>query len=637
MVKKETDINISIDFETYSEADIYKKGAFAYADDPTTKVLMVAWVIDEGEPKLWTQGQPPPTELFELVSKGAKLWAWNVQFEIAVWHRTLQWPKTKIVQWNDTAALAAAQAYPRALAKCGEALGLAEDQKKSKRGKLLIQRLCKPYRGKKLEDKQLLIELGDYCKQDVVAEREIRKRLRNLRGMEQEIFFCDLKINWRGVMLDKQSIKSALAIIEKHTKQCNEKIKTLTDNFLDTSTSRAKACEWAATQNYDLKGYDKLTVAQAIDDPTCPKKVKQFLKIRQSLSKTSTKKFDAMLACIAKDGRAHGLLSYHGAATGRWVGRHFQPQNLPRPSVDNVEEIIKELQKENPLNLPGDPMEALASCLRGMLTASKGNRLMVADFASIEARVLAWLANAEQTLQIFKDKKDIYKATASSMFNVKYDEVTKQQRFIGKVATLALGYQGGVRAFQKMSTAYGVEVDESQALKVRNDWRDVNKDIVRLWANVERAARNAISYKDEYEVCKGVFKMVNGDLLFKLPSNRLLSFPAAELVPSKFGIDIVYKGVNNHTHKFGEIKAYGGFLVQSITQAVARDILAEAVLRLEKAKYPIVLHVHDEIIADVPKAHGTMYEFAKIMCENPIWAEGLPIEADGYEAFRYAK
>ena len=629
--------DISFDFETYSEADIYKTGAFAYADHETTRVLMVAWVVDDSEPYLWLEGQNPPQMLFDLIEKGANLWAWNAQFEMAIWHRTLHWPKTKIKQWNDTAALAAAQSYPRSLAKCGVALGLDEDQQKSKRGKLLIQRLCKPYRGKKLEDPVMFDELAEYCKQDVVAEREIRKRLRNLRGLEQDIFFCDLKINWRGVMLDRESIKSALAIIKKHTDFCNNKIKNLTDNKLDSTTSRAKACEWSETQNYNLKGYDKITVANAINDPACPKKVKQFLKIRQSLSKTSTKKFDAMLACIAKDGRAHGLLTYHGAATGRWVGRHFQPQNLPRPSVDNVDEVIDLLKKEKPLDLPGDPMEALASCLRGMLTASQGNRLIVADYASIEARVLAWLAGAKDTLDVFIKGKDIYKATASSMFNVPYEKVTKQQRFIGKVATLALGYQGGVRAFQKMSDAYGVKVTESQALKIRNDWRDVNRDIVRLWSSVERAARNAISYGNEYPVCKGVFKMVNGDLLFKLASDRLLSFPSAKLVASDYGLEIIYKGVNNHTHKFGDIKAYGGFLVQSITQAVARDVLAEAVLRLEESKYPVVLHVHDEIIADVSKEYGSLADFINIMCQKPLWGEDLPIEADGYESYRYAK
>ena len=201
------------------------------------------------------------------------------------------------------------------------------------------------------------------------------------------------------------------------------------------------------------------------------------------------------------------------------------------------------------------------------------------------------------------------------MYRIKYDDVTKDQRFVGKVATLALGYQGGVRAFQKMAEVYGADVDENQALKIRNDWRDANAPIVKLWVSTERAARNAVSYKGNvYPAAKGDFKFVNGDLLFKLPSGRILSFPEAKLTQGDRGLDLVYSGMNNHTHRWGEIKAYGGSLVQSITQAVTRDLLAEAVLRLENHGYPVVLHVHDEIVADVPNEKGSLAEFEKLMC-----------------------
>jgi DNA polymerase len=224
------------------------------------------------------------------------------------------------------------------------------------------------------------------------------------------------------------------------------------------------------------------------------------------------------------------------------------------------------------------------------------------------------------------------------MFNVPYDQIDYDQRFVGKVATLALGYQGGVRAFQKMSEAYGTEVSEVQALKIRNDWRDANAPIVQLWVDVEKAARNAISYLGQaYDAAKGTFRVVNGDLLFKLPSGRILSFPEASLTQGERLMEIKYKGMNNHTHRWGEIKAYGGSLVQSITQAVARDILAEAILRLEAADYPVVLHVHDEIVGDVPNDFGSLEEFERLMCVLPKWAEGMPVEAEGYESTRYRK
>jgi len=631
-------MNISIDFETYSECDIFKAGAYAYADHPTTEVLCLAWVVDDGKPHLWTPDMGKPTELFEHINNGATLWAWNSFFEMSIWCQVLNWPEVPISQWSDTAALAAAQAYPRALGKCGDALGLTGDAAKSKRGKLLIQRLCKPYRGERRRDPELFKELCDYCLQDVVAEREIRQRLRRLRGIENDVWETDQLINWRGVRLDRDAICNALEIIKKHSIKLNAQVTHITDGFMDSTGSRAKALQWCESQGYQLSGYDKAAIAAALADDSCPDIVKRFLQIRRALSKSSTKKYDSMQKVLGKDGRAHGVLMYHGAATGRWSGRHFQPQNLPRPTIDDVDEVIDQMKHRDPEKIDGEPMESLASCLRGMLIASDDSRLIVSDYSSIEARVLGWLADHKSVLKIFTDGKDIYKFTAAEMYNVSYEDVDYDQRFVGKVATLALGYQGGVRAFQKMSEAYGVEVSEDQALKIRNDWRDANRPIKNLWIATERAARNAVSYKGkEFPAAKGFFKFVSGDLLFKLPSGRILSFPEAKMVQGDRGMDLVYSGMNNHTHKWGEIKCYGGSLVQSITQAVARDLLAEAVLRLEKSGYPVVLHVHDEIVADVPNKFGSLEEFEKLMCVLPQWAKGIPIDAEGYESERYRK
>lgn len=632
-------MNISLDFETYSECDIRKAGAYAYADHPTTEVLCMAWAVDDGAPELWTPDQPPPQRLFALIKGGgATVWAWNSFFEMCIWNLVLKWEEVPIEQWRDTAALAAAQAYPRALGKCGEALGLEGDAAKDKRGKILIQRCCKPYRGDRVIDKDLYAELYDYCLQDVVAEREIRRRLRNLRGLENEVWETDQRINWRGVRLDEKSIENALEIIDKHTETLNAKVFQLTNGELDNTASRAKSLHWINAQGYQMDSYDKATVESALLDSDCPTPIKKFLEIRQALSKSSTKKYESMRSVLGRDGRAHGVLLYHGAATGRWAGRHFQPQNLPRPTIEDTDAAIEQMNSRKPEDIDGEPMEALSSCLRGMLIASQDHRLMCADYSSIEARALAWLADHQAVLDVFRDGKDIYKFTASTMYRTPYNEVDKEQRFVGKVATLALGYQGGVRAFQKMAEVYGADVDEYQAIKIRNDWRKANNPICMLWVNTERAARNAVSYKGQkYKAAKGEFKWVAGDLLFKLPSGRVLSFPEAKLVAGDRDMDLVYSGMNNHTHKWGEIRAYGGSLVQSITQAVARDLLAESVLRLEKAGYLVVLHVHDEIVADVPKDFGSLQEFERLMCELPNWAEGLPVDAEGYESERYRK
>lgn len=632
-------MNISLDFETYSECDIRTAGAYAYADHPTTEVLCMAWAVNGDEPELWTPDQPPPQRLLALIQAGgATVWAWNSFFEMCIWNLVLRWPEVPINQWRDTAALAASQAYPRALGKCGEALGLEGDAAKDKRGKILIQRCCKPYRGKRVIDQELYQELYDYCLQDVVAEREIRNRLRDLRGIENDVWEKDQLINWRGVRLDKDSIKNALQIIDKHTADLNSQVYKLTKGELDNTASRAKSLQWINEQGFNMDSYDKAAVEKALSDDNCPTLIKKFLEIRQALSKSSTKKYESMRSVLGRDGRAHGVLLYHGAATGRWAGRHFQPQNLPRPTIDDVDSVIEQMRLRVPSEIDGEPMEALSSCLRGMLIASEDHRLICADYSSIEARALAWLADHEDVLDVFKDGKDIYKFTAANMYGVSYNEVSKNERFVGKVATLALGYQGGVRAFQKMAEVYGANVDERQALKIRNDWREANAPIVKLWVDTERAARNAVSYKGQtYKAAKGEFKWLNGDLLFKLPSNRILSFPEAKLVQGDRGMNLVYSGMNNHTHKWGEIQAYGGSLVQSITQAVARDLLAQAVLRLEKAGYPVVLHVHDEIVADVPNGFGSLKDFERLMCVLPDWGKGLPIDAEGYESERYRK
>jgi DNA polymerase len=623
---------VSIDFETFSECDIRAAGAWAYADHPSTEVLCLAWAVNDEPPQLWTPGMPAPTELFGLIERGAEVWAWNSFFELAIWKQVLMWPSIPIEQWNDTAALAAAQAYPRALGNCGDFMGMSGDAAKNKRGKYLIQRLCKPYRGKRIHDQDLLRELYDYCLQDVVAESEIRKQLRPLHPSERLVWEADQRMNLRGVKLDAANCEHAIEIIKKVEAELNQEVFELTDGELASTSSRAKSLEWINRQGLAMDSYDKAAVTCALEG-VCPPKVYRFLQIRQALSKSSTKKFQAMLACLGRDGRAHGTGMYHVAATGRWSGRHFQPQNLPRPIVDDVDPIIDALRFRCPDQLPGEPMALLASCLRGMLIASKGRRLIVSDYSAIEARVLAWLADHETVLQSFREGLDLYKVTASDMYGITYMNVDKDQRFIGKVASLALGYQGGVKAFQKMAANYGTDVDDATALKIRDDWRAANRPIVKLWHEVERAAYNAIENGRREETRAGDFMMVKGDLLFKLPSGRCLSFPQAALINNK----ITYQGMNNFTHKWGTIETYGGSLVQSITQAVARDLLAHALLKLDAAGYDPIMTVHDEIVADTKVGHGSMDEFNTLMCELPDWAKGLPVDVEGYEADRYRK
>ena len=624
--------DISLDFETYSDCNLKSAGAFAYADHSPTEVLCMGWAVDDEPPQLWTPDMPLPIELFRLIERGAQVWAWNSFFELVIWQRVLMWPTIPITQWNDTAALAAAQAYPRSLEKCGEFMGMPGDAAKDKRGKYLIQRLCKPYRGKRLDDFVLLQELHDYCLQDVISERAIRKRLRSLHPSEREVWEADQRMNLRGVRLDAANCEHAIEIIKAVELALNAEVFELTQGQLTSTSSRAKSLEWINSQGLAMDSYDKAAVTCALQG-ACPPNVERFLEIRQALSRSSTKKFQAMLDCLGKDGRAHGTTLYHGAATGRASGRHFQPQNLPRPIVDDVDSVIDCLRFRCADQLPGEPMALLASCLRGMLVASKGRRLIVSDYSAIEARVLAWLAGHKDVLQSFRDGLDLYKVTASDMYAIPYSSVDKDQRFLSKIATLALGYQGGVKAFQKMAVNYGTDVDEATALKIRDDWRSANQPIVQLWNDVEAAAFKAITDGKRTSTNAGDFMLLKGDLLFKLPSGRCLSFPKAVIEGGK----LTYQGMNNFTHKWGTIQTYGGSLVQSITQAVARDLLMHALLKLDAAGYDPILTVHDEIVADTRISHGSLDEFNALMCDLPVWAKGLPVAVEGYESQRYRK
>ena len=445
-------------------------------------------------------------------------------------------------------------------------------------------------------------------------------------------------MNLRGVKLDSINCEHSIEIIKKVEAELNQEVFELTDGELASTSSRAKSLEWINRQGLVMESYDKAAVTCALEG-VCPPKVERFLQIRQALSKSSTKKFQAMLVCLGQDGRAHGTSMYHGAATGRWSGRHFQPQNLPRPIVDDVDPIIDALRFRCPDQLPGEPMALLASCLRGMLVASKGRRLIVSDYSAIEARVLAWLAGHQTVLQSFKEGLDLYKVTASDMYGIPYANVDKDQRFIGKVASLALGYQGGKTAFQKMAANYGTDVDETTALKIRDDWRAANRPIVKLWHEVERAALNALYDGREEKVAGGAFFTYKPDLYFRLPSGRCLCFPRASHSPDHWPSNgkLTYQGMNNFTHKWGTIDTYGGSLVQSITQAVARDLLAHALLKLDAAGYDPILTVHDEIVADTKIGHGSLDEFNALMCQLPKWAKTLPVAVEGYEAQRYRK
>lgn len=633
---------ISIDFETYSECDIKTAGGYNYAAHPSTEVICMAWAIDDEAPQLWTPGELFPERLYDAILDGAELWAWNAAFERAVWeHKFL---KDAVVlpqprQWNDTAALAATLALPRALGKCAEVLDLADQ--KDTRGRYLIQRLCKPYRGERRTDQHLLDELYAYCKQDVVTERAIKNYILKYKPMgehERAVWLLDQEINWRGVGIDSYNVTNALALIIATAERLNASVVDLTDGALSGVGSRAQVMSWCRDQGYRLGGYDKNAILAALADPALPANVRDVLKVRQTLGKASTSKYQAMQNLAGHDNRARGVFSYHGAQTGRWAGRGFQPQNLPRPAFDDADNCVTLFDQRDPELLEmlyGDPMAALSSTLRSMIVPAQGNRLMVVDFNAIEARVLAWLAGEQEPLDVFATGQCIYCHAATSIYGRTITKADKEERQIGKVAVLALGYQGGVGAFQTMAAAYRVEIEDELADQIKVKWRKANKNIVRFWYDLEAAANNAVKHRGHaFDVGSITFKC-HADFLFaKLPSGRRLAYYQPRL--GNNGLE--FWGTDSRLGgRWAKLDTYGGKLAENITQAVARDLLADAMLRVEAAGYPVVMHVHDEIVSEVPKDFGSLAEFEELICQMPDWATGLPMAVEGFECERYKK
>jgi DNA polymerase bacteriophage-type len=667
-------VRVSIDFETFSECDIRSAGAWAYAIHPSTRVLCMAYAYGDDEVQLWTPEDDLPD--FVMNPSGYHIHAWNSFFEWVIWTHVLKIPPPPIEQWTDTAALACAMALPRALGQCAIALQLPQDKQKDKRGYYLIRMLSIP--NEKNGDPTLTQEMYDYCVKDVEVEREISKRLYKLNPTERKVWELDQKINLRGVKVDKPSIGKALNVYAMAQEDLKGRLKELTG--LDNPNSQKQFLGWLQDKGVSVENTQKATLQEVLLHEDTHG-VHRALKLKMSLSKTAPKKYQSMADKIGIGTRLHGNVMYHGASTGRWSSTGVNLQNIARPTLDAnwcIEALFHEDLKLFEMT-DTDPMEALSSSVRGMLVPEDGHKFIVGDYSSIEARVLAWLAGQEDKLEIFRGDGLVYEDAASKIFGIPVEDVTKDQRFLGKISELACGYGGGHKAFQLMAKVYGVDINRETAEKIKQQWRNANENIYSFWYDIERAARHAIQGR-EVLIVRGIqFAKYNNFLVCKLPSGRHLYYyhprvvmedrfmfktPAVGDIPMMQyfyspedypslkafyahakeakaevkdfkAVKLFYWGVNSKTRKFEELVTYGGKLVENITQAVARDIMAESMLALENNGYPIVLTVHDEIISEV--VDGTVEEFTQIMEEAPEWASGLPVKVEAYEAHRYRK
>lgn len=649
-----------IDIETYSSVDIKAAGLYPYVESPDFEVLLIAYAWDDGPVRLLDLTQPNTEELAEVLARltdaGVSKIAHNNAFE-----RTALGKFCGVYlppeQWDDTMVRAAMHGLPMSLEAAGAALGI--EQQKLKSGAALINYFCKPCKptianGGRTRNlphhaPEKWAEFCRYCVRDVEAMQQIHNRLGGLRPTREErrVWLLDTRINERGVLVDQELARAAVAVDEAFTKEHTEEMQRLTG--LSNPNSVAQLRGWLEAVGLPADSLAKEAVKDLRKRATDPT-TKRVLELRQMLGKTSTTKYTAMLAASCADDRVRGIMQYYGAGrTGRWAGRIVQPQNLPQnhlDDIDKVRELVRARDLESLELIYDNVPDVLSQLIRTALVAPEGHTLLVADYSAIEARVIAYLAGERWRMQVFEQGGDIYCSSASQMFKVPVQKhgVNGHLRQKGKVAELACGYGGGVGALK----AFGADkmgLTEAEMADIVAKWRQTSPTIPRFWREAEQAAkqalrtpgrrcmvkRPALSENDNPLIC--TYYRDTDALRCELPSGRKLSYWGARL-----DVDgpICFMGQNQTTRKWEKTGTWGGKLVENIVQAYARDCLAVALLRLDAAGYNIIFHVHDEIIAEVPE--GARWEDMAAIMGQPIdWAPGLLLRAEGYSTKFYLK
>lgn len=647
---------LAIDVETYCELNIKEVGAYRYCEHPSFEILLFAYAFDDEPVEIidFMNDDNLPISVWEaLDDKNILKTAFNANFERNSIRNGLCNVEVTPEQWDCTMIKALTMGLPGSLDMVGKALHFEEDKQKMKEGKALIQYFCKPCKPTKTNggrtrnlpehapEKWELFK--EYCKQDVEVEREIRKKLGRYKTIqdEKELWDLDQRINDRGINLDMDVILNAIKCDEQFKERLTNEASKLTGLSNPNSPTQLKA--WLSERvGYEVKSLTKDSIPGLIEAAE-DDKVIRVLELRQLMAKTSIKKYQAMEVARCEDGRVRGLLQFYGAnRTGRWAGRLVQVQNLPQnhlPDLEEARNYIKEGRFDDAEFLFDSIPDTLSQLIRTSFIPSEGNIFMVADFSAIEARVIAWYAGEKWRLDVFKNNGDIYCASASQMFKVPVEKhgVNGHLRQKGKIAELALGYGGSVGAIKSMDKAGSIPEEEIQPL-VR-DWRAASPNITKFWWDVDKAAKKAIAERTTVCMQYGLkFIYDPGVLFIQLPCGRRLSYIRPKIEEGKYGSNIItYEGMEQTSKQWTTLETYGPKLVENIVQATARDCLGITMKRVEDKGYPIVMHVHDEIIMDVPKDYGSLEEVNDIFGEPISWTPGLPLTADGYECNYYMK
>ena len=718
-----------LDLETYNETDI-GVGTYRYAE--TASILLFAWAIDDEPAQVWdvASGAPMPPELGEALVLAPEVWAHNAMFDRTILRAVMPELTPGIERWRCTMVQAYMHGLPGSLDTLCDVFGLPQDQAKLKDGKRLVQLFCKPLpKSRKIRRATATTHPGEwarfveYARNDIVAMRELHRRMPRwnypMNDSELTLWHLDQAINDRGVAVDRELARGALAAVAQAQEQMAQQVRAATSGVVESATQRDALLEYMASHYGiildDLQGH---TIDKALANDLIPEPVKELLRVRAQVSSTSTAKYQTLIDAANSDGRLRGLLQFSGAArTSRWSGRVFQPQNLPRPQhkqkeIDAAIEKFRSGQKPD-----GDSIPLAVSAIRGCLVAPATRKLVIADLSNIEGRMLAWLAGEGWKIKAFADfdtvlakdgnwltgpqyrervlsgdipelelddkgepirkGHDLYKLAYAASFGVKPEEVTKDQRQVGKVQELALGYAGGVGAFVTFAAGYGIDLvalgkkilaaADPELVKQARDflafvkrnkgstygldddtfvacdtakraWRNGHPNIVQWWRELEDGFRSAVGVEGQwFDAARVRLRRVKRWTLIRLPSGRFLCYPDARL--SDDGKQtITFAGTEQWSRKWSRITTYAGKLAENVTQAASRDILAAAIPSVERHGYAVVLSVHDELITETPDAAEYNAEtLAALMASNPPWADGLPLAAAGFETYRYRK
>lgn len=650
---------LSIDVETYCDLDIKDVGAYKYCKHPSFEILLFAYAFND-EPveiiDLTKEATLPERVIDALNDSNILKSAFNANFERNAISNDFVMIECPPEQWDCTMVKAMRLGLPSSLDMVGKALHFPEDKQKMKEGKALIQYFCKPCKPTKTNGGRTrnLPEhapekweiFKEYCKRDVEVERDIRNKLSRYEVIPKEklLWNLDQEINDRGINLDLDMINRAIECDEQYSEKLMQEAKELTG--LDNPNSLAQLKKWIGEKvGYAVGSITKDTIPTLIRDAESHgnMEVKRILELRQMMGKTSTKKYQTMIDMRCDDGRVRGLLQFYGAnRTGRWAGRGVQVQNLPQnhlPDLDDARNLLKAGKYEDIEFLYDSIPDTLSQLIRTAFIPTEGNRFIVADFSAIEARVIAYIANEQWRLDVFKQGGDIYCASASKMFGVPVEKhgVNGHLRAKGKIAELALGYGGAggaIRAFDKACS-----IPDEELPKIVSDWRKASPHITKLWWDVDKAAKKAIHERTTVTLHHGIkFIYDPGVLFIELPSGRRLSYIRPKIEPGPYDKDIItYEGMQQTSRQWTRLETYGPKLVENIVQAFARDCLAETMFNVTKAGFNIVMHVHDELILDVPKGVSSVEEVCKLFAKPISWAPGIPLTADGYECDYYMK